>query len=193
MKKRIRVSPLIIDVDEEIQLRIRLISESKALYDLVDQNRRHLRTWFPWVDQTNSENDIRRFIERGLEKFESGTACDFGIYYKGIMVGSGGFNTIDSANKLAIIGYWLDKKYQGYGIITRAMQKCIELARERYDIHRFELLADVDNDKSNAVAERLGFTLETIQKESRFYNGKFHSMKQWSLVQDKKKKHKTRN
>jgi ribosomal-protein-serine acetyltransferase len=49
-------------------------------------------------------------------------------------------------------------------------------------MHRVELICMVDNARSRAVAERLGFTLEGIKRESEWINGAFRDHALYSLL-----------
>ena len=46
--------PDVIPVDDEIELRIATESDAATLFQLVEENREHLRAWLPWLDETTS-------------------------------------------------------------------------------------------------------------------------------------------
>ena len=82
------------------------------------------------------------------------------ILYKGEIVGVGGYNTLDWTNKVVTIGYWLDKDYQGNGIMTRVAEALTDYAIMELGMNRVDIRAAVENVKSRSIPERLGFTLE---------------------------------
>lgn len=108
-----------------------------------------------------------------LDGFEKKKSADFGILYENKWIGSMGYNDIDLTNKKAEIGYWLDKDYQGKGIMTDCVRAIIKYGFEELDLHRIEIKCASSNTKSKAVPERLGFTLEGTLRDSYRMNGVF--------------------
>jgi len=58
------------------------------------------------------------------------------------------------------IGYHVKAEYQGLGYATEAAARCRELARGPLCVHRLIAIIDPDNGPSQAVAEKIGLTLE---------------------------------
>jgi ribosomal-protein-serine acetyltransferase len=74
--------------------------------------------------------------------------------------------TVDRANRSAAIGYWLDEASGGMGVMTAAVAAVVEDGFRRYRLMRVEIRADVENVTSRAIAERLGFHLEGVMRQS---------------------------
>jgi ribosomal-protein-serine acetyltransferase len=68
------------------------------------------------------------------------------------------------------IGYWLDEKYVGKGIMTKACIEFINYAFDVYKLNRVEIRCAEDNLKSRAIPERLGFTKEGIIRDGELLN-----------------------
>src|SRR5699024_1407559 len=73
---------------------------------------------------------------------------------------------IDSDRAIGDIGYWIDGDAEGQGIVTRACEALIAHGRNTLQLKRFELRIATNNQKSSAVAERLGFELEGVLKKT---------------------------
>lgn len=74
------------------------------------------------------------------------------------------------------IAYWCDTNRVGHGYITEAVRAVTEFAWS-LGLVRVELLCDVRNLRSRAVAERAGYTLEGIlRNESRTPQGALRDM-----------------
>jgi ribosomal-protein-serine acetyltransferase len=174
--------PRSVVIDNNVSLRIRTKEDALEVFNLVKLNKNYLGKYLPWVYETRTVEDTERFIERVSTTFEKGESCDFGIYYDDKIIGSGGFNVIDSRNKVGYVGYLIAEEFQGRGIVTTLVKKMLEIAKETYGLHRIVILVDVENERSKAIPRRLGFTLEGIEKDSKFYNEAFHSMEVWSLL-----------
>ena len=63
-------------------------------------------------------------------------------------------------NATAMFGYWLDERYWGEGIITKAIEEVINYAQKRFSIRKF--YADIidNNVGSRKVLEKNGFILD---------------------------------
>lgn len=175
-------TPYIVKIDSDITLRIRTKEEASILLALVKKNKKHLRQYLPWVDKTKEITDSGKFITKMLSGYKKGTSCDLGIYYQGVMVGSGGFHTIDQKNKSAEIGYWIAKEFEGRGIISNVVRKLIEIGKKKYKLHRIVIKVDTKNKRSLSIPNKLEFTYEGTMRDCKFDKGKFYSIEVWSLL-----------
>ncbi len=153
-------------------LHIRLLEEKDAagLFSLVDANRRDLRNWLPWVDRTLRQEDSAVFIRNALEQHRNCTGLHAGIWQDGKLAGGIGYVSIDINNRKAAIGYWLAVPYRGKGLATRACAAMIDVAFNKLLLNRVEIQCAVDNLKSRAVPERLGFKPEGILRQYEWVN-----------------------
>ncbi len=175
-------SPYTVRVDSEITLRIRTKDEAKELFNLVKENKKHLGKFLYWVDDTKKISDSEEFIGKILSEFTEGTSCDFGIYFNDVMIGSGGYHDIKKKHKSGEIGYWISKKYEGKGIMTRVVKKIIEIGKKKYKLHRIVIRMDTRNKKSQSIPKKLGFTYEGTLRDEKFVENKFFSSEVWSLL-----------
>jgi len=141
-----------------------------------------LREYLSWIDKTKNLSDSEKFIAKVFNGYKKGTSCDFGIYYQGVMVGSGGFHTIDQKNKSAEIGYWIAKDFEGRGIISKVVGKMVEIGKTKYKLHRIVIKADTENKRSLAIPNKLKFKYEGTMRDCDFKKGKFRSIEVWSLL-----------
>lgn len=169
-------------VDHEIELQLFQRHHALQLYQLVEENREHLRKWLPWVDSMVSPYDFEAVIPVWLNQIAENSAYNLGIVYKGELVGSIGLHQIDWYNKMASIGYYLAKKAEGHGIITRTVQAVINYAFFALGLNRIEIRCGVQNLKSRAIPERLGFVKEGIIRDGEHLNGYFHDLIIYSML-----------
>lgn len=156
---------------------------AQLLFDTVDRNRRFLGKWLNWVPKTLSLIDTKEFLEKNLAKFNEDQSGAFAIYYQGQFAGLVDLHEIDAKNNKSSIGYWLDKDFYGKGIMTKSVQVLLEYAFEELNINRVEIQAAVENTKSQAVAERLGFKFEGTARAGNWMGGElYNDMKVYSLL-----------
>ncbi len=152
--------------DPDIVLRLVEERDAPAIFDLTERNRAYLRRWLPWVDGTRSVEDTLGFVHRSLDQVRERRGFQACIEYRGTLVGVIGFVYIDELNRRGEIGYWIAEPFQGRGIMTRACRALVRFALESLGLHRVEIRADVENRRSRAIPERLGFTQEAVLREA---------------------------
>jgi ribosomal-protein-serine acetyltransferase len=153
-----------IRVDDDIDLCLHQERRAEALFRLTDANREHLRRWLPWVDQTNSPEDTKRYVRQMLHDLAEGKEYGFEIRFRGKLVGGIGLKVIRDVQE-AEIGYWLAEGAQGRGIVTRASRALVRFAFDELGMHRVIIKCAKENARSRAVPERLGFMLEATFRE----------------------------
>src|SRR4051794_27139183 len=115
-------------VDNEIELQLFQQHHALRLYQLVEENREHLREWMWWVDSMSSPYQFESIIPVRLSQFAENSGLSVGMLYKGKLVGSIGLHQIDWHNRMTSIGYYLSKDAEGYGIITRSVKSLLNYA-----------------------------------------------------------------
>lgn len=165
--------PASLRVDEEVELRLVAEGDAPAVFALTDLNREYLRQWLPWVDGTRTVADTEGFVQRALDQVRRGEGFQACIEYRGELAGVIGYVYLDPMNRRTEIGYWLSEALQGRGIMTRACRRLVDFAFESLDLNRVEIRADVDNRKSRAIPERLGFVQEAVLREAAHEHGRF--------------------
>ena len=136
------------------------LRDAGNLFALVEANRDRLRRWLPWPDANLCVLDSRAFILRVQAQARRGTACSFGLWWKGELVGVAGFVWIDIANRSAAVGYWLAASAEGHGLMTTAVRALLRHGFRTLKLNRIEIRAGVRNRRSRAIPERLGFRHE---------------------------------
>ena len=105
------------------------------------------------------------------------------ILYHGVIVGAVGTETnLDSMNRAREIGYWLAVDYQGRGIVMRACSALINHLFGPLGMNRVQLRTSPGNERSVAIAQRLGFVFEEESRQSWLVNGQFLDMALYSML-----------
>ncbi|HCU9712781.1 TPA: GNAT family N-acetyltransferase [Staphylococcus aureus] len=169
-------------VNEQIRLKILEAHDTEALFNLVNRSRNSLREWLAWVDATEQPSDTRAFIKSGLLQFADGNGFQCGIWYEGTLVGVIGLHEINHMHRKTSLGYYLDKQFEGHGIMTQAVEALIKYCFDEIELNRIEISAAVNNEKSQAIPERLGFTREGMLRDNELLNGIYSSSYIYSLL-----------
>ena len=131
------------------------------LFRMVDKNRAFLEPWLGWVDFVKSPEDEFGVVQ-SVAKKDTGKYL---IFVNGALHGMVGFVQEHKSKQTVEIGYWLDNAVNGRGIMSRAVDKLTELAFDVWGANRVEIQAAVENKKSRAIPERLGFNQDGILRQ----------------------------
>lgn len=149
-------------IDDLTELRLLQDEHAAALFTVTNYNRLYLREWLPWVDDTRSIEDTRRFIRAGLRQMENENGFHMGIWHQTKLVGVISYNYISHEKRQTELGYWLAAQSQGKGLMTAACRRMTTYAFDALSLRRVEIRCAVENTKSRAIPTRLGFTEEGV-------------------------------
>lgn len=157
-------------IDENIKVCLSVPVFAERLFNLTNKNRQHLKEWLPWLDTIKKPEHTKTFIDLQLQRFSRQEAIHQSIFYKSEIAGVLGFNKIDHINGIGHLGYWLGNDFIGNGIMTKCVQDLIDLGLNDLNLQRIDIRCAVNNKKSRAIPERLGFKNEgVIRKAEKVY------------------------
>jgi ribosomal-protein-serine acetyltransferase len=152
--------PGVLKAGRGLELRPLNLRDAKALFALVEANRKRLRCWLPWPDSNRSVVDSRAYILRVRALARAGLGQSFGVWWREQLVGIVGFVWIDAANHRAAIGYWLAQEAEGHGLMTASVKALLRYGFRTLKLNRIEIHVGIRNRRSRAIPERLGFRRE---------------------------------
>jgi ribosomal-protein-serine acetyltransferase len=161
------------DLGEGAQLRMLELRHAQTFLDFIAANRAHLGVFLEWGETITTLEQAQGFIKRGIARYAEDALPWVGIWLEGEMVGGLLFFALDRRVNSTEIGYWLGANATGRGLMRKAITAMLEFVFEELNINRLVLHADVRNRSSRAVAERLGFTLEGIERQSWILHGEY--------------------
>ncbi len=148
---------------EDAYLRLFEERDAPEAYAVIARNRAHLARWLPWAASA-TEASTHAFIRHTRRQLAENQGLNPAIIVDGAIAGNAGLVRVEWRDERAAIGYWLAEEYQGRGVMTAAVAAVIDYAFDTLGLYRLELEAAVDNARSRAIAERLGFTAEGIRR-----------------------------
>lgn len=158
------------------------VSDAGALFRLIDADRVRLGRWLPWVEETCSERDSVRFIADATDERRRRRSLVLGILVGGTLHGTVGLHYVEWFDRSAEVGYWIAASAEGKGYVTRAVRLLLAFAFGPAGLHRVVLRCAVGNDRSRAVAERLGFVREGVLREAHRVAGRFLDQHLYALL-----------
>jgi ribosomal-protein-serine acetyltransferase len=147
--------------------------DAEELHALIEANREHLARWLPWPARQTLA-DTERFIAGSCRQLAHDDGFHAAIFDPNRIVGVIGFHGIDWEHRATSLGYWLGQGAQGRGTMTEAARAMIDHAFETWSLNRVEIRASVENERSRALIERLGFHFEGVAREAYRLADGFH-------------------
>jgi ribosomal-protein-serine acetyltransferase len=169
-------------IGDGIELRPLQESDAAELFAIVNRNRDRLGRWLFWVHDTHTAGDVRTFIRQAIIQHAARHGLHCAIRVDGALAGGIGCRVVESRNRSASIGYWLDAAYEGRGIVTRSCRAMLDHAFGDMGMHRVEIRCATHNERSCAIPARLGFTREGILREAEWVHNSYHDLVIWSML-----------
>lgn len=136
--------------------------DAPLLAEAITETLDDLRPWMPWAWQEPETVDARCERLRTFRSgFDRGESFAYGIFSPDAapVLGSIGLHPRVGAGGLEI-GYWIRRDHGGRGYATEAAGALTRVAFEVHNVDRVEIHCDPDNQRSAAVARKLGYTHE---------------------------------
>ena len=169
------------DLGSGAELRKYTMDDLAEVWSLVDGERSRLGVWMPWVESSTTIEHQRTWLSRVVGDIQSLDGC--GLWVKGRYAGGVGLST-DPFGVSGELGYWVGEEFEGRGLVSKACGTLIEHGFGDAGLHRIFIRAGVENTRSRAVAERLGFTFEGVHRGEGRGTGGFYDLACYGLLED---------
>lgn len=156
-------------------------ADARGLHELIEANRTHLAPWLPWAAGQTFE-DTLDFIRGTRAQLTGNDGFQAAIIIEGAIVGVIGYPAVDWGNCSTRIGYWLDEGRQGGGTMTAAVRLLVDHALTVWRLNRVEIIAAMENRRSRAIPERLGFHREGTLRQFQLVNGRYLDCVSYSML-----------
>jgi [ribosomal protein S5]-alanine N-acetyltransferase len=171
--------------DGEVVLRPLRVRDSAAWREVRAVNAAWLRPW----EATNPDGaaPVRTFAGLVWElsrQGRSGTAMPFALEVDGAFAGQvtvGGITW--GAMRSAHVGYWVDGRLAGRGIVPRAVALVVDHCL-RVGLHRIEVNIRPENAASLRVVEKLGFRDEGLRERFLHIDGAWRDHRTFALTRE---------
>lgn len=156
-------------IGERVLVRAYRADDAEALFAALNESREHLYPWFPFFHQSHYElAETRDMLVRWQASWLLRENFFLGIFLcaSGELLGNVGFEAHDWEGRFFEIGYWIRQQVQGNGYVTEAVRLVTDYLFTHLDAQRVEIRCDARNQRSAAVARRLGFQQEGCLRRS---------------------------
>ena len=128
-------------------------------------------------------DEAKREIDFYRKRFQNNIGIRWGIAFKNQteIIGTLGYNKIIDGHK-GRIGYDLQYKYWGQGIMTEVLDAIIDYGFETFNLARIEAEVMQGNIGSEKLLEKLQFKKEGILKNWMFWNDHFYDITMFARV-----------
>lgn len=157
--------PRLIVVDDDTVLRPVFEVPPATVYAMIDRNRAYLGRFLQFATADYSLNDAEGYADQSRANWGKYGEQAYAVIHVGDFAGTIGLHRYGAPNRAFEIGYWLDEALQGRGIMTRCVLKLTDTAFQQLNANQVVITADVANNRSRGVADRLGFSLDGVTRQ----------------------------
>lgn len=162
---------------------------------LITMNPERVSLYCKWANDPICRKYLRNDIPTTIEEFKKIMEPQMGvkqviplnIFHKSDkkVVGTVGLLHINWYNRRAMIFYLIgEREYWGHGLATEAVKLMLDYAFQEIDLHKIFSGVIITNIASIRILEKLGFTLEGIDRDEFYIDGKYHDSKQYSILKN---------
>lgn len=155
--------------------------DAKELFRITELNRDYLARYLPWVNDLQSLDHAKAYIEFCEREWRAGSGAHFGIYYHSQLSGHISLMFIRPKHK-AEVGYWIVENLSGRGITRRSVRAVMNYAFTELQLRRLLICSRPDNVASIAVARRLGFRYEGRERLGERHGQDFFDLEHYGLL-----------
>ncbi|HLQ79162.1 MAG TPA: GNAT family N-acetyltransferase [Terriglobia bacterium] len=172
-------------MSSDLSIRPFQIDDVPALYEAVRESIDDLRPWMPWCHSGYAMSETQEWVEKQIAAFEALHEFHFAILFGNRhVVGACGLNGIQSANRLANLGYWVRSSASRRGFATQSTRLLAQWAFQNTDLERLEILVSIRNRGSLRVAAKAGAVWEGVLRGRLRLHGELHDAVLFSILRD---------
>lgn len=162
-------------VGENVVIRNFTPDDAQELLEYYLRNKEHLKEFEPLRDASFYTYETQKeILLESYRQLMTGVGSDLGIYIDGKLIGKAKIsNIVYGVFKSGILGYSIDKEYEGKGYMKESIRLLLDYAKEYLDLHRIEASVLTTNNRSKGVLLSCGFEEVGINKKYLFINGKW--------------------
>lgn len=168
----------------KIILRPFKLQDTKLVYKAISESMDELIPWLQFCHTDYSIEETRLWLSSRDEDWKAGKAYDFAIIdaESSTFLGGCGLNQVNDEYKMANLGYWVRTVLTGRGIATAVVLLLADFGFKELKLNRIEIMVDVENKRSQRVAEKTGAIREGVLRNRLIVHGQIRDVVLFSLI-----------
>lgn len=162
------VSPIKLEsiTTDRLKIRPARVTDAKRMHDAMKDSYKVLKKWMPWAQSLASLRDTIAYLEDGERLWSSipKDAIELPLQIVDLndqlYIGATGIKPENLTVPCFEIGYWVNQKHTGQGLVSEAMNALTRYLFEVHHAKRVEINCEKANIKSAKVVERINFHFE---------------------------------
>ncbi|GAA3754828.1 GNAT family N-acetyltransferase [Micromonospora maritima] len=148
----------------------------------LDRCREHIAPWVGASFVATDAASARSVLQAYADRWARDDGGIWGIWQRGTLVGGVLLVSLSTARGVCEAGCWLEPAAEGQGLVTRAARVVIDWAVRERGIHRVEWVTRAGNERSIAVARRLGMRRDGVLRGAAPVPEGRADMEVWSVL-----------
>jgi len=177
-----RPRDLRIRVDDDTELRLQRVEEAQEYLDLINGDRERLRTFMHWVDEVTNIEDEEAFLVERVREYDLGIGISMAVWHKDQLIGAVGTVTMSREMDSVEVGYFVQRAHEGKGLMTPAVGAFVDHLFKEEGMNRVSARIIIDNVRSHALIDRLGFIQEGVHRQEYKLYGAYKDLVVYSLL-----------
>ena len=160
-----------IEIDEHLAIRPYTQDDVEGMFPRLTNEKAEL-FMIASIDNMQDISDLRIQIDRGNGLLREGKRLGGAIELGSRIVGTCRISHIRYGED-GDLGYWLFKEARGKGLVTRCSAALLDIVFSKLNLQRVTIGAAPSNERSVAVAKRLGFEFQQVNEKVLFRGGQW--------------------
>src|SRR6266566_3165849 len=158
--------------------------DAQSLFEAIAESREHIGPWDPLADAQQTIEESRDVIIRWMVQWLLREYLAVGLWDAATHWYIGGSNLRPHNWEAGYfeIGYWVRASAAGQGYVTEAVKLLVDYAFTQLHANRVEIRCDERNERSAAVARRLGCVQEGRLRNAFTHRGELRTTLVFSLT-----------
>ncbi len=158
--------------------------DAQSLFEAIAESREHIGPWDPLAEAQQTIEESRDVIIRWMVQWLLREYLAVGLWDAATHWYIGGSNLRPHNWEAGYfeIGYWVRASAAGQGYVTEAVKLLVDYAFTQLHANRVEIRCDERNERSAAVARRLGFVQEGRLRNAFTHRGELRTTLVFSLT-----------
>ena len=160
---------------ERLVLRPMRVSDAPDMFEYAKSE--EVTRYLLWRPHENIGH-TRSYLEYLGGRYRIGMHYEWAVILKSEnrMIGTCGFASVDCPNNKAEIGYVLNPRYRGQGLMPEAVLRVMRFGFEMMGLHRIEARYMIGNDASRRVMDKVGMTFEGVARDGMLVKGAYRDI-----------------